>query len=536
MWYLKKIIAWLLVFAILTFSLCAPAFAATDPAPTDSRGTFYDWAMRPGGSFGGDDREHFGGGRPKYDEWVSTLPATGYTSDGFLLFPVEITRHEVSESYYTCDNHSTPLRSLGTYRVNFLCSQNTIKLSLNDGKSSFTFKYLGVKGTLTAPYDGYYQCICSPSFVARAVSSSGEVSDISDNYSESSRAYFSAGSTIFNTSGSNQYLELVYFSRFGFDDLFSAEVTFFPSYYRYTPAPSVDPTYQNQYNITTRPTTITGGNYGIIGDNGQITTVTNTTQIINEGDNLYYNPATGQTQTITDWTYNYDGRIYNITLDTGDKVSVEYGDENITITENTINEGDTIVNNYTIYYIIDGSGSGDNSDPTPGPTACPHDWQAGSSTAPTCTAPGKTAYTCSKCGETKTETVPALGHDWKVVRTVPTEYDENGTQTQAGYTLYECTRCGEQYKDTDSTGPPGDDVDDGGLLAWLNSLIQHLSDNLSGVVALIKRFFTEIPELFGGFTGFLAAVFPFLPEEITLLLTFGMAALVVVGVIKAIRR
>ena len=125
------------------------------------------------------------------------------------------------------------------------------------------------------------------------------------------------------------------------------------------------------YNITTRPTVIDGGNYGIVGDNGQITTVTNTTQIINEGDNLYYNPATGQTGTITDWTYNYDGRIYNITLDTGDKVSVEFGDENITIVENTINEGDTIVNNYTIYYMIDGSGSGDNPDPTPGPTACP---------------------------------------------------------------------------------------------------------------------------------------------------------------------
>ena len=289
----------------------------------------------------------------------------------------------------------------------------------------------------------------------------------------------------------------------------------------------------DKYNINTRPTVIDGGNYGIVGDNGQITTVTNTTQIINEGDKIYYNPATGQTYTITDWTYNYDGRIYNITLDTGDTVSVEYGDENITIVENNVVEGDTIVNNYTIYYMIDGSGSGDNPSPTP----CPHDWQAGTSTAPTCTAPGKTAYTCSKCGETKTETVPALGHDWKVVRTVPTEYDENGAQTQAGYTLYECTRCGEQYKDTDSTGPPGNDTpEDGGLIAWLNGLIKSLSDNLSGVVDLILRFFREIPELFSGFTGFLAAVFPFLPEEITLLLTFGMAALVAVGVIKAIRR
>ena len=65
----------------------------------------------------------------------------------------------------------------------------------------------------------------------------------------------------------------------------------------------------------------------------------NFNQIINEPNNTYYTPATGQTQAITDWTYNYDGRIYDITLDTGDKVSVEYGDQNITITENTVNEG-----------------------------------------------------------------------------------------------------------------------------------------------------------------------------------------------------
>lgn len=358
----------------------------------------------------------------------------------------------------------------------------------------------------------------SAKMVGYYINYTGPRVDVNLSYSESAPVVYSSGDLYLNEFN---YASQPWYSVFS--------VQCFAPVFKVTPTVALS---GDIYNTNTRPTTITGGNYGIVGDDNNITTVTNTTQIVNEGDNLYYNPATGQTQTITDWSYNYDGRIYNITLDTGDKVSVEYGDENITIVENNVVEGDTIVNNYTIYYMIDGSGSEDNPSPTP----CPHDWQAGSSTAPTCTVPGKTAYTCSKCGETKTETVPALGHDWEVVRTVPTEYDENGTQTQAGYTLYECTRCGEQYKDTDSTGPPGDDVDDGGLLAWLNGLIKHLSDNLSGVVALIKRFFTELPELFGGFTAFLAAVFPFLPDEIMLLLTFGMAALVVVGVIKAIRR
>lgn len=307
------------------------------------------------------------------------------------------------------------------------------------------------------------------------------------------------------------------------------------SYILYFPILEITPvdviTTTTTYNITTRPTTITGGNYGIVGDDGQIITVNNTTKIINEGDSIYYNPATGQTYTITDWSYNYDGRIYDITLDTGDKVQVEYGDQNITITENNVVEGDTIVNNYTIYYMIEGS--------TP---ACEHTWQAGEPTAPTCISPGKSLNTCTKCGATSVDIIPALGHDWQVLRTVQTEYDEDGNLVQQGYTIYQCSRCNEQYKDVDSTGPPpsrpgsGSTTDDGGLLEFLNGIIKHLSDNLSGAVALLRRFFSEIPGLFSGFTEFLAAVFPFLPGEIMLLLTFGMAALVFVGIIKKIRR
>lgn len=75
-----------------------------------------------------------------------------------------------------------------------------------------------------------------------------------------------------------------------------------------------------------------------------------------------------------------------------------------------------------------------------------------------------------------------------------------------------------------------------GLIEWLNSLIKHLSDNLSGAVDLILSFFQEIPKLFGGFLDFLSAMFPYFPDDIIFLLTFGIAALVFVGVIKAIRR
>ena len=39
------------------------------------------------------------------------------------------------------------------------------------------------------------------------------------------------------------------------------------------------------YGMVTRPTSIEGGNYGIVGDNGQITKVENNSTIVNETNN-----------------------------------------------------------------------------------------------------------------------------------------------------------------------------------------------------------------------------------------------------------
>lgn len=50
---------------------------------------------------------------------------------------------------------------------------------------------------------------------------------------------------------------------------------------------------------------------------------------------------------------------------------------------------------------------------TPQPPACTHSWDAGSvTTAATCVAAGQKTVTCTSCGETKTETIPATGHTY----------------------------------------------------------------------------------------------------------------------------
>ena len=66
------------------------------------------------------------------------------------------------------------------------------------------------------------------------------------------------------------------------------------------------------------------------------------------------------------------------------------------------------------------------------PPAQIHNYQLTSSSAPTCTEEGKNTYTCTDCGDTYTETTPALGHDY-------TAEDDGGD------TVYTCTRCGDSY-------------------------------------------------------------------------------------------
>ncbi len=255
---------------------------------------------------------------------------------------------------------------------------------------------------------------------------------------------------------------------------------------------------------------------------------------------------------MTDWQYDYSTRTYTVTLDNGKAQTITYGDENITILE-----GDTT---YNVYYLVDGSGTGE-PDPGPGPEVCDHAWTETSRAEPSCITVGKVISTCSKCNQTKTETIPALGHTWTVDRTVQTTYDEQGNLLQQGYTIYRCTVCGEQYKDTESTGPPGGEEEKslweqlgelignglGGLadlakavlgkvLDALTALVEMITGKIAAVVEAVLSIFDQVPALFGGFLDFLAALFPFLPPEIMALLTFGIAAVVFIGIRKAIRR
>ena len=299
------------------------------------------------------------------------------------------------------------------------------------------------------------------------------------------------------------------------------------------------------YNINTRPTSITGGNYGIVGDNGQITKVEDNSTIINETNNTFYNPATGTTVPIVNWSYDYSDRSYKVILESGDTATITYGDENITISQITTTEGDTITNNYTIYYLVDGSGS-----VTP---PCDHTWTETNTTPATCTVPGSKLSTCSKCQQTKKDPIPALGHDWQVKQTVTTEYDDTGQLVQQGYTIFECSRCHEQYKSSDGTIPPGggSGTDPGdeeetiwdklgkllgtavkALLDLLGSAVDVILGGLIDLITNLVESLKQLVDLFGTVGEAFQVLWTWLPPEITAILVAGVSIFVFVALLK----
>ena len=74
-----------------------------------------------------------------------------------------------------------------------------------------------------------------------------------------------------------------------------------------------------------------------------------------------------------------------------------------------------------------------------------HDWEETERTAATCTDPEYIYYKCSKCGETKTETGnSALGHDWGEgwIEDIPAQVNVTGSRHRT------CIRCGNTETET----------------------------------------------------------------------------------------
>ena len=105
-----------------------------------------------------------------------------------------------------------------------------------------------------------------------------------------------------------------------------------------------------------------------------------------------------------------------------------------------------------------------------------HDYKLVNQKAATCTAAGEKVYKCSKCGDTKTETIKATGHKYTSNTVAP-------TASAQGYTLHTCSICGHSYKDNYTDPISAQLVNNSGLSATsieLGDTIQVTADAEGG--------------------------------------------------------
>lgn len=198
------------------------------------------------------------------------------------------------------------------------------------------------------------------------------------------------------------------------------------------------------------------GNYtAVSGDNNG--------KIFNEDNSTIYNPVTGDTTTVNNWTYDYSTRTYTGTTDSG-TMSVQYGDDCVVI------NGDGSSYNVYYYSISEAGGSGDDDD------------------------------------------------------------DDDDDDDGSGSSIWD--KIGKLL------GSVLSGIIDlingilGKVLDALTDLVNLLAEKFGAVVDAVLSIFEKIPPLFAGFVEFLSSTFAFLPDELILILEFGLIGVTFVAIFR----
>lgn len=218
--------------------------------------------------------------------------------------------------------------------------------------------------------------------------------------------------------------------------------------------------------------------------------------------------------------------------------------------------------------IIDGSGSDDAGEDSD--EKCLHAYAIDFQSDPTCTNPGKIVYSCPLCGDTYTEYVDALDHDWVEQTHVDDSYHlpagvtcpgcsgtnfsstlvdkeysctcndcqtiwQEEARVEVGYTIYECSRCGEQRKehnDSDSNlfEALGNFFADG--VEWISDKLQQLVNSLSGISDIFTNMAETIKQYAGDFSGLFGEFLALMPADLMNVVWFGLVITIALVVWK----
>ena len=190
----------------------------------------------------------------------------------------------------------------------------------------------------------------------------------------------------------------------------------------------------------------------------------------------------------------------------------------------------------------------DQMQSTGGEYTCQHTYSQEMEQEPTCILPGLMVSTCSKCGNSYSEIVGALDHDWVCTEHVEAVTDPDTEEvTQAAYDIYTCSRCGQTYEDHTGNGAPTDYGETsiskiivklfaklgtfaGKIISWVVDLF---TKTLGGINDLFTRFTeltAQITSFGGDYPTWLTGFWGILPQELQLMLTFAFLC-VFVGII-----
>ena len=187
---------------------------------------------------------------------------------------------------------------------------------------------------------------------------------------------------------------------------------------------------------------------------------------------------------------------------------------------------------------------------TSGSATCEHTYSQHMEQEATCILPGLMISTCSKCGDSSSEIVDPLGHDWQCTSHVEAVTNpDTGEETSSAYDIYTCSRCGDTYEDHTGTGAPDEDYSNttisqlvvkvfsklGTFAGKLLGSVVHLFDKAVNAVDDLASKFNDYVEQIKGFGEnypiWLSGFWGIIPAELQVALTFAVIcmALGVVG-------
>lgn len=159
----------------------------------------------------------------------------------------------------------------------------------------------------------------------------------------------------------------------------------------------------------------------------------------------------------------------------------------------------------------------------------------------TCTLPGLMISTCAKCGDSYSEIVDPLGHDWVVSSHVDAVTDpDTGEETASAYDVYTCSRCDRTYEDHTGDGAPDEDYSNtsisklvvkvfsklgtfaGKLIGFFVHLLDKALTSVDNVISKFNDYTAQIGGFGGAYPSWLTGFWAIIPMELQTALTFAV--------------